>query len=105
MASSEAAGSNPQRPLPPGASPRSGTVPPEASRWKPGQSGNPKGRPKNAGQSLLERVNQLTAEEPTVEALRRIVRNPNESFLTITAAKQMLQGAEHATMADFEPLN
>lgn len=30
----------------PGASPISGLPPPEEHRWKPGQSGNPKGRPK-----------------------------------------------------------
>jgi hypothetical protein len=32
-----------------GKSPRSGRPPPEGSRWKKGQSGNPKGRPKGTG--------------------------------------------------------
>lgn len=39
-------GSN-NKPLPPGASSRSGTAPPAKYRWKKGKSGNPNGRPSN----------------------------------------------------------
>lgn len=42
--------------IPRGASPVSGCVPPEEYRWKPGQSGNPLGRPA-AGASIREWLN------------------------------------------------
>ena len=67
----------PKRSIPPGASPTSGKVPPVEHRWKPGQSGNPGGRPK--GESLTAGLRRrLEAEhrgrtlaEAVIEALVR----------------------------------
>ena len=50
-----------KRPFPPGASPVNGQVPPPEHRWKPGQSGNPGGRPK--GQSITASLRALLEKE------------------------------------------
>jgi hypothetical protein len=39
-----------------------GVVPPVDRRWKPGQSGNPAGRPKNAGATKKEWLNTFAAQ-------------------------------------------
>ena len=39
-----------------GVSPRSGLPPPAEHRWKPGQSGNPRGRPKQSITALVREV-------------------------------------------------
>jgi Family of unknown function (DUF5681) len=36
--------------------------PPAATRWKPGQSGNPRGRPRNAGRDLLAEAARILSE-------------------------------------------
>jgi hypothetical protein len=80
--------------------------PPKETQFQPGQSGNAKGRPKNAGQSLVEVTNDLAADEDmTVERLRDIARNPKSHPIKAAAAKQLLQMAIHATLADFEELD
>jgi len=40
--------------------------PPVASRWKPGQSGNPKGRPKKAGPTMGEMMAKVLTEHVVV---------------------------------------
>ncbi len=45
-------------------SPISGTAPPREGRWKPGQSGNPNGRPK--WKPLTETLQALIDEKPEV---------------------------------------
>lgn len=46
---------------PPGASGRNGQVPPERTRWKKGQSGNPKGRP--PGESITAALRARLEEQ------------------------------------------
>lgn len=60
---------------PPGASPRSRKPPPVATRWKKGQSGNPKGRPKGSGltDAVRKVLNQEHNGRPVVEVLAEIV--------------------------------
>jgi hypothetical protein len=53
------------------ASPRSGTPPPAASRWKPGQSGNPGGRPK--GRSVTSELRDLLDNEHNGKRLAAII--------------------------------
>jgi len=40
--------------------------------WKPGQSGNPAGRPKNAGMAIRECVTTMAADELTLSQLRAV---------------------------------
>jgi hypothetical protein len=58
-------------PLPLGASPRSGKPPPVATRWKPGQSGNPGGRPK--GESIVSLLRKVLEQEHNGKALKELV--------------------------------
>jgi hypothetical protein len=84
---------------------KGGNFPPVEYQFKPGQSGHPAGRPKNAGQSLVEVTNDLAADESmTVQGLREIARDPKSHPIKAAAAKQLLQMAVHATLADFEEL-
>jgi hypothetical protein len=57
----DAGSTQPKRPFPPGVSPTSGFAPPVEHRWKPGQSGNPGGRPK--GQSITASLRALLEKE------------------------------------------
>lgn len=54
-----------------GASPISAVPPPAQYRWKPGESGNPKGRPKgrNLTEAILARLDQEHNGRPLVEIL------------------------------------
>ncbi|HEX8323332.1 MAG TPA: DUF5681 domain-containing protein [Tepidisphaeraceae bacterium] len=80
-----------------------GTPPPPVEhRFKPGQSGNPSGRPKNAGQSLRECINDFVAQQLTEDALRRIARGKDESIVRRAAAERLLRTVEYPDMADFE---
>jgi hypothetical protein len=68
-------------------SPRSGKAPPVGSRWKKGQSGNPKGRPKGTG---------LT------DSLKRLVRGShNGKPIADLLAESMLK---HALSGKFQHL-
>ena len=62
---------------------RGGNVPPDESRWQPGESGNPKGRPKGAATSfekvLEQELDQLVDGDPVLDdgritRRRRLVR-------------------------------
>jgi hypothetical protein len=60
-----------KRDLPPGASPRSGLPPPAHTRWKPGQSGNPGGRPK--GESIVALLRRVLEQEHHGRPLKEIL--------------------------------
>lgn len=76
--------------------------PPAEHRFKPGQSGNPKGRPPSAGQSLIEAMNDLAAAGLDEDQLRAICKNRRESFVRRTAARESLRMIEDGDLADFE---
>lgn len=53
-------------------------------QWKPGQSGNPKGRPANAGRSIIERMNDF--QNYRVPELVAIAEDSQASIIDVTAA-------------------
>ena len=56
-------------------------------KWKPGQSGNPAGRPKSGGLSIKERVNELLAKpDLTLPALQALIEDKTAHPLDIAAA-------------------
>jgi Family of unknown function (DUF5681) len=83
----------------PEASPISGVVPPKEHRWKPGQSGNPKGRP-NAGAMVRDFYNEMAGK--TTEELLKILRAPNVHAAKKRAAIEWLRAINPPDMADFE---
>jgi len=80
---------------------KGGTVPPAEHRFKPGQSGNPAGRPKNAGATCNEWLNQLAADELTEDQLRQIASNAKLPWPKRAAALRALRALEHADVTDF----
>jgi hypothetical protein len=66
-------------------SPLNGVVPPQEYRWKPGQSGNPSGRPKAAGSSIREWLNIMA--DWTTNDLQEVLDDPNASSAKATAAR------------------
>lgn len=77
--------------------------PPPEHRFKPGESGNPKGRPPNAGATLREWVNQLAADELTEVQLRAIRRDRGLPWPKRVAAGRILRLLEVGDVRDFEP--
>jgi len=68
--------------------------PPDHVKWKPGQSGNPSGRPKgiirsDEVQALLGRLWKLTREE-----LQKIVQDPKSTMGEIMVASVMARAAK-----------
>lgn len=80
---------------------RGGYPPPVEYRWKPGQSGNPKGRPA-AGAVVLEHINALTSCDAIEADLLKIVRSKKEPIARRMAAKRLLAAIEHSDLADFD---
>jgi hypothetical protein len=76
--------------------------PPVEFRFQPGQSGNPAGRPKNAGSSVREWVNQL-AEMPLAE-VRKVAESETEAPTKIMAAKQIIDACSNATLESGMPI-
>ena len=80
-----------------GGSPLNGVVPPPEHRWKPGQSGNPRGR-KAAGLSVKEWFNVMATWDR--DQLQKVVDDKKESIERVSAARTWLtagvEGAEDA---------
>src|SRR5688500_18467351 len=87
---------------PPGAG-RSGVAPPREYRWKPGQSGNPKGRP-SAGLTLRQWIDHLAAQDCTEAQLRKVARDTRAPWPKRAAAERILRTLEYGDLADLEPL-
>lgn len=72
--------------------------------YKPGQSGNLKGRPrKAAGLSVQEQINVLAEKDPTEKKLREIAKSKEAGWTLRTAASRMLRTLEAGDLADFSP--
>lgn len=85
------------------ASPLNGVVPPVEHRFRPGQSGNPKGRP-SAGASIREHVNDLARRDLTENEIRVIARDPESAWPLRAAAERIIRAMEFGDLADFEGL-
>ena len=71
-----------------GVSPISGTAPPISGRWKPGQSGNPTGRPKrkpltDALLRVLAKLDDSELEELVREPVKRLAAGDIGAFKEI----------------------
>ena len=94
---------------------RGGVVPPKKTRWRPGKSGNPKGRPKGATTSLdkileqeLERLvegDPALGDNGRISRRRRLVRNLLDATERgdARAAKLLLDRVWPATKAEPKP--
>lgn len=80
-----------------------GGNPPIQHQFKPGQSGNPAGRPA-AGASLREWVNTFDQKKLSRQQLLAIARDDSQPFARQAAAIRCLRTTENPNMADFEPL-
>ncbi len=65
----------------PGNSPISGTPPPEGTRWKKGQSGNPSGRRKSVSERCSEALERRLGPEEMAERLDNFIRAGSEKAL------------------------
>jgi hypothetical protein len=81
---------------------RNGNVPPVEHRWKPGESGNPEGRP-SVGKSVEQWANLLDERKTPAVELRRILEDETEQPSKRTAAARLLRMNESPDMADYEP--
>jgi hypothetical protein len=76
----------PQPPKPAGSG-NGGIIPPISGRFKPGQSGNPAGRP-NAGAVLKEWFNEMT--KYTALELQEVLDDPDAPRAKVAAARRWL---------------
>lgn len=70
-------------------------------QWKPGESGNPKGRT-SAGASLKEHVNSLFEADLTEDELRKIAKDRKAGVQRRSAANRLLNLMERGDLADVE---
>ena len=73
---------------------KGGNVPPVASRWPPGVSGNPAGRPPAMGSTIREWWN--TMQTWTRAEVAGVMRDPTAPMAQVYAARNMI----HATSLD-----
>lgn len=85
----------------PDASPISGVAPPVHSRFKPGQSGNPRGRP-NAGASIRDFLNEMG--EWTPDQIKAVLNDPKAPATKVMAARTLFDALESPDMAVYEDL-
>jgi hypothetical protein len=83
---------------------RGGVIPPPEHQFKPGQSGNPAGRPPNAGATLREHINDLAHADLTEDELRRVARDKRLPWTRRAAAERILRTIESGDIADYEPI-
>jgi hypothetical protein len=82
-------------------SPINGVVPPLEHRFKPGQSGNPAGRP-CAGATIKEHINVMAASDLSESDLRAIARDAKAPWTKRAAANRILRTLETPDLADFQ---
>lgn len=70
--------------------------PPVSTRFKPGQSGNPKGRKKGT-KNFAQIINEVVSEKVTVNTERGRRKMPKLKALAISTLNQALQGDGKAT--------
>ena len=73
-----------------GASPRSGKVPPPEKRWKPGQSGNPNGRP--VSRPLTAALKALAEQDISVKAGGKTLAGTRLQLLAEIAWRKAMSG-------------
>lgn len=82
--------------------------PPLGRRWKPGQSGNPRGRPRDASRIISplhsEEVKRCAAELlfSSVADVRRIAKSKTHSVVHVTMAKALLTLARRGDLLSMD---
>jgi hypothetical protein len=69
--------------------------------WKPGESGNPKGRT-SVGASVREHMNAMAEAQLTFEELKLIATDTRAPITRQAAAQRLMRMAEHPDVAEFQ---